>query len=94
MEEVRAEVVVLRKEKEILRGQVGDLQAENTALAARVGRLGLQGEEVLREAREEVVRGNRLRATSLKGLSRTQSFKSSGSGEKLGERDHLSVPAS
>ncbi|KAH8663500.1 hypothetical protein BGZ60DRAFT_470956 [Tricladium varicosporioides] len=53
LEELKAEVGVLRKEKDILRGQVGELQAENTTLAAKVGRLGLQGEEVLREVREE-----------------------------------------
>jgi len=87
LEEVRAEVGVLRKEKEILRSQVGDLQAENTALAARVGRLGLQGEEVLREVRQEVGKSGRMRASSLKGLTRTMSFKSSSSGEK--EKDVL-----
>jgi hypothetical protein len=90
LEEVKAEVSVLRKEKEILRGQVGDLQAENTALAARVGRLG--GEDALRTVRDEVVRGGRVRASSLKSLNRTASFRSSGSTEKLGERDHLAIP--
>lgn len=82
LEEVRAEVGVLRKEKEILRAQVGDLQAENTTLAARVGKLGLQGEEVLREVRQEVGKSRRMRASSLKGLTRTISFKSSSSSEK------------
>lgn len=91
LEEVKAEVGVLRKEKEILRSQVGDLQAENTALAARVGRLGLQGEEVLRDVRDEVVRGGRLRASSLKGLRRTTSFKSSGSGEKDKENQKVNT---
>ena len=81
----------MRKEKEILRNQVGDLQAENTALAARVGRLGLQGEEVLRDVRDEVVRGGRLRASSLKGLRRTTSFKSSGSGEKDKENQKVNT---
>jgi hypothetical protein len=82
LEEVKAENSVLRKEKEILRRQVGDLQAENTALAARVGKLGTQGEEVLRDVRAEVGRSGRLRASSLKGLTRTTSFKSSVSSEK------------
>lgn len=82
LEEVRAEVGVLRKEKEMLRAQVGDLQAENTTLAARVGKLGLQGEEVLREVRQEVGKSGRMRASSLKGLTRTMSFKSSSSSEK------------
>lgn len=83
---------VLRKEKEILRLQVGELQAENTTLAARIGKLGIKGEEVLREVREEIGKSGRLRASSLKTLPRTSSIRSSGSGEKLGEkpgeRDH------
>ena len=81
LEEAKAENSVLKKEKEILRRQVGDLQAENTALAARVGKLGIQGEEVLRDVRAEVGRSGRLRASSLKGLTRTTSFRSSGSSE-------------
>lgn len=92
LEEVKAEVSLLRKEKDILRMQVGDLQAENTALAARVGRLG--GEDALRTVRDEVVRGGRLRANSLKAVTRAASFRSSGSAEKLGERDSLEVPVS
>jgi hypothetical protein len=75
LEEARAEVGVLRKEKEILRSQVGDLQAENTVLAARIGKLG-GGEEVLKSLREEVGKGGRMRASSLKGLQRVGSFKS------------------
>jgi hypothetical protein len=73
LEETKAEVRVLRKEKEILRGQVGDLQAENTALVAKIGKLG-GGDEVLKSIREDVGKGGRLRASSLKGLSRTGSF--------------------
>jgi hypothetical protein len=69
LEELKAEVGVLRKEKEILRSQVGDLQAENTALAARVGRLGLQGEEVLKDVRAEINRTGRARASSLKAMA-------------------------
>ncbi|KAH6681624.1 hypothetical protein B0J14DRAFT_679632 [Halenospora varia] len=85
LEELKAEVGVLRKEKDILRGQVGELQAENTALAAKVGRLGSQGEEVLREVREEVSKGGRLRASSLKGIARAPSFRTSGSGNSGGK---------
>ncbi|KAK6582749.1 hypothetical protein PZA11_005157 [Diplocarpon coronariae] len=76
LEELKAEVGILRKEKEILRGQVGDLQAENTSLAARIGRLGPQGEEVLKDIRAEVVRTGRLRASSLKGLTLASSHRS------------------
>lgn len=93
LEEAKAELDVLRKEKEILRAQVGDLQAENTALAARVGRLGLQGEEVLRDVRAEVGRRGRMRASSLKGLSRTASFRSSGSGEREKEKENIPLHA-
>jgi hypothetical protein len=89
LEDVKAEVSLLKKEKDILRLQVGELQAENTTLAVRVGRLGTKGEEVLREVREEVGKSGRLRASSLKGLPRPSSMRSSGSGEKLAERDHL-----
>lgn len=98
IEELTAEVQLLRKEKDLLRGQVGDLQAENTALAARVGRLGMQGEEVLKDVRAEVGRGGRLRASSLKGLGRSTSSVgrpassassaiTSGSGDKEGVID-------
>ncbi|KAG9232528.1 hypothetical protein BJ875DRAFT_466574 [Amylocarpus encephaloides] len=74
LEEVKAEVELLRKEKEILRLQVGDLQAENTALATKVGKLGLQGEEVLREIRKENL--GRLRASSFAKLVGAPSFRS------------------
>jgi Protein of unknown function (DUF3074) len=87
LEELRAEIGVLRKEKDILRSQVGDLQAENTALAAKIGKLGSQGEQVLLDVRAEVGRTGRLRASSLKGLSRTTSFRSGGSGEKEKEKE-------
>jgi hypothetical protein len=89
LEEVKADNEVLRKEKEILRGQVGDLQAENTALAAKVGKLGAQGEQVLNEVRLEVGKGGRMRARSLKGLARVPSVRtpgSSGSDEKGGSK--------
>ncbi|KAK0113137.1 hypothetical protein ONS95_014837 [Cadophora gregata] len=93
LEEARAELSILRKEKEILRSQVGDLQAENTALAAKVGRLGPQGEEVLRDVRAEVGRTGRLRASSLKGIARAPSYRSSSGGEKAAENRAPVVPA-
>lgn len=82
LEEARAELELVKKERDLLRSQVGDLQAENTALAARVGRLGAQGEEVLREVRSDMGKSGRMRAGSLKGLQRTTSYRSSGSSEK------------
>jgi hypothetical protein len=93
LEEAKAELSILRKEKEILRSQVGDLQAENTSLAARVGRLGPQGEEVLRDVRAEVGRTGRLRASSLKGITRAPSYRSTSSGEKAAENIVPVVPA-
>jgi len=68
------------------------LQAENTALAAKVGKLGIQGEEVLKEVRAEVSKGGRLRASSLRSLSRTTSFKSGSSGEKEKEKEKENSP--
>ncbi|KAK4204454.1 hypothetical protein QBC40DRAFT_192038, partial [Triangularia verruculosa] len=41
LERTRAERDVARKEIEILRGQVGELQRENTMLVARLGKLGV-----------------------------------------------------
>merc|ERR1711964_333027 len=93
LEEVKAELSILRKEKEILRGQVGDLQAENTALAVKVGRLGPQGEEVLRDVRAEAGRTGRLRASSLKGITRAPSYRSTSSGEKATENIVSVAPA-
>ncbi|KAG9246394.1 hypothetical protein BJ878DRAFT_289365 [Calycina marina] len=87
LEEVRAEAEVLKNEKGILQSQVAELQAENTALAARVERLGPQGESMLKEAREEVAKGGRLRSSSLKsfGHARSTSIKIGSSCDKSPE---------
>ncbi len=88
LEEVKAERDVLKVERDLLRKTMADLQAENTALAARVGKLGAAGEAVLRDVREEVSSGGRLRAVSIKGLgsggSKTSSLRSveTGSSQK------------
>jgi hypothetical protein len=68
LEEIKAERDILKVERDLLRKAMADLQAENTALAARVGKLGAAGEAVLRDVREEISSGGRLRAVSLKGL--------------------------
>ena len=86
LDEIKAEVSVLRKERQIMLEQVGALQAENTALAAKVGRMGLL------EVKDEVGRMGRARASSLKGLTRTPSYRSAGSGEKDKESQSLPVP--
>jgi hypothetical protein len=77
LEEVTAERDVLKVERDLLRKSMADLQAENTALAARVGKLGAAGEAVLRDVREEISGGGRLRAASLKGLGGGSSGKAS-----------------
>ncbi|KAG0652232.1 hypothetical protein D0Z07_1341 [Hyphodiscus hymeniophilus] len=76
LEEMKAEVEVLRKEKQIMIEQVGALQAENTALATKIGRMGLL------EVKDEVGRTGRSRASSLKSFTRAASYRSTGSGEK------------
>ena len=88
LEEIKAEVEILRKERQLMLEQVGALQAENTALAVRVGRMGLL------EVQDEVGKGVRSRASSLKGLTRTASFKTSWSAEKDKDKDNgsLGVP--
>lgn len=93
LEELKAEVGVLRKEKEIFRSQVADLQAENTALAARVGKLGLQGEEVLKDVRAEINRTGRARASSLKAMAvRPSQFARSNT--SLAKEENASPPSS
>lgn len=68
LEEAKAERDILKVERDLLRKAMADLQAENTALAARVGKLGATGEAVLRDVREEISSGGRLRAASVRGL--------------------------
>lgn len=87
VEEIRAEVSVLRKEKSIMLEQIGALQAENTALAARVGRMGLL------EVRDEVGKTRRARASSMKGLTRASSYRTTGSQEKDKENVSFAVPS-
>jgi hypothetical protein len=68
LEELKAERDVLKKERDLLRLSVGELQAENTAMAARLGKLGSAGQDVLKDVREEVSGKGRSRASSIKGL--------------------------
>ncbi|RFU26821.1 hypothetical protein B7463_g9524, partial [Scytalidium lignicola] len=87
LEALRADVVKLTREKEAFQAQVGELQAQNTALAAKLGRVGGAGEQLLKEIREEVGRGGRLRASSLKGLGKIAGSPRSSSRElKDGEK--------
>ena len=66
-EEIRAELDVVKKVRDILQGQVGELQRENTALAARLGKAE-NGKGLLKEVRDEMLgagKGRRSRSSSL-----------------------------
>jgi hypothetical protein len=76
LEEVKAERDILRVERDLLRKSMGDLQAENTALAARLGKMGAPGEAVLKDVKEEISGGGRMRASSLRGLTKPSSLRS------------------
>ncbi|KAL2137190.1 hypothetical protein VTI74DRAFT_7737 [Chaetomium olivicolor] len=52
LERVKAERDVARKEVEMLREQVGELQGQNTMLVARLGREGIRVEEILKRKGE------------------------------------------
>ncbi|KAK6605291.1 hypothetical protein H4I95_05097 [Botrytis cinerea] len=85
---LRAEIEVLRREREVLRDQVGSVQRENTLLVGRMGRLGIPGEELLREVREELT-GNlkgtgRKRGSSMGSASGSQRSGVGGGGAKSG----------
>lgn len=92
LEEVKAERDILKVERDLLRKTMADLQAENTALAARVGKLGAAGEAVLRDVREEINSGGRLRAASLKGLGSGGSKASSLRGVEIGSSQKENSP--
>lgn len=76
-EEVKAELDVVKKERDILQAQVGDLQRENTALAARLGRVE-NGKGLLKEVRDEMSGGGKGRR------SRSSSLESGGGSGKVG----------
>ena len=70
-EELKAELDVVKKERDILQGQVGELQRENTALAARMGKVD-NGMGLLKEVRSYMLRGGKG------GRSRSSSLESGG----------------
>lgn len=83
LETLRADVAKLTKERQEFQTLIGELQAENTVLAAKLGRLALGGDDIVKEIREQVAKSGRQRAGSLKSLAKTGgSFKSSNSGEQ------------
>ncbi|KAF2972853.1 hypothetical protein GQX73_g839 [Xylaria multiplex] len=72
LDKVRAERDIARKEIEILKGQVGQLQALNTKLAARLGREGINLDDDLKSNSkvDGLVPGNLSRSVSEQGLEK------------------------
>ncbi|KAI9763115.1 MAG: hypothetical protein M1835_007921 [Candelina submexicana] len=70
--DTKAQIDLLTREREILRTQVGDLQKENTALVARLGKAGADRKDLLKEVRDEAgtsggtIAGRTSRSSSLK----------------------------
>lgn len=64
-EELKLQLEVVCKERDILKEQVGALQKENTALVAKIGKTG-EGSNLLREVRAETSGGVRSRSGSLR----------------------------
>lgn len=64
-EEMKQELEVAKKERDILREQVGALQRENTTLVVRMGKME-EGKDVLKEIKVEVDGGNRSRSGSVR----------------------------
>lgn len=79
-DEVRLELDVVRKERDILGAQVRDLQRENTALVARIGKLGGEGKDLVRLVKMEDEAGGGGRSRSGSGSG------SGGGGGDLGRR--------
>ncbi|KAL2043071.1 hypothetical protein N7G274_004131 [Stereocaulon virgatum] len=64
-EEMRQELEVVSKERDILREQVGALQRENTALVVKLGKID-DGKDLLLQIKAEVEGGGRSRSASLR----------------------------
>lgn len=64
-EEFKQLLAVVSKERDILKEQVGALQRENTALVAKMGKMG-EGQDLLREVKSEMLGGVRSRSGSLR----------------------------
>lgn len=100
---LKADIEVLKREREVLRDQVGSIQRENTLLVGRLGRLGVSGEDMLREVREELAgkgsparrrrgssMGSHRSVASIGGVTGTESLrgaKVSGENERQRERN-------
>ncbi|KAJ9657319.1 hypothetical protein H2201_008223 [Coniosporium apollinis] len=81
-DEWKMKAEVLAQENKVLHEQVRELQRENTALVAKMGKLG-QGPEVIRQIREELA-GGRSRASSGASNRPSPSVRSKRSAELVG----------
>lgn len=75
-EELKQQLDVVCQERDILREQVGALQRENTALVAKMGKLG-EGQHLLKDIRTELSGESRSRSGSLRRQKLTSSAGSS-----------------
>lgn len=64
-EELKQQLEVVFQERDILQTQVGALQRENTALVAKIGKMG-DGQHLLKDVRTELFEGPRSRSGSLR----------------------------
>ena len=64
-EELKQQLEVVFQERDILQTQVGALQRENTALVAKIGKMG-DGQHLLKDVRTELYEGPRSRSGSLR----------------------------
>lgn len=66
-DELRQQLDLTIKERDLLKEQVGALQKENTALVAKMGKTG-EGQDLLRDVRAEITEGLRSRSGSLRRI--------------------------
>ncbi len=77
-EQYRQQLEVVSKERDFLKEQVGALQRENTALVAKIGKIG-EGPGILRDLRTELSGGLRNRSGSLRKANVAANHSSSNS---------------
>ena len=87
-EEMRQQLEVAKKERDILKEQVGALQKENTLLVAKMGRIeeGVSGREVLKEITAKVE--GRSRSSSLRKENGKEATVLAGEGMKKENMDY------
>ncbi|KAM3078918.1 hypothetical protein ACMFMF_003846 [Clarireedia jacksonii] len=75
-EALKVELEVLKREREVLKMQVGNVQRENTLLVGKIGKLGVPGEEILKEVKDELMRVGGTKGRKRAGSGRGGSFSS------------------